>query len=93
MEPSLLTAVLWGGLAASSLLIGYYLSTRRLSRRSLGQLMGLGAGALIGAIAYELIPESLLIEPGTLLACALGALTFFVADRVVDRRGGNPARD
>ena len=58
MEASLLTAVLWGGLAAASLLIGYSLSRRRLSMRTVGLVMGLGAGALIGAIAYELIPES-----------------------------------
>ena len=80
--------MLWGGLAAASLLIGYALSRRRLSMRIVGLVMGLGAGALIGAIAYELIPETLLLEPGTLLACGLGALTYFAADRAVDRRGG-----
>jgi ZIP family zinc transporter len=88
MEASLLTAVLWGGLAAASLLIGYALSRRRLSMRTVGLVMGLGAGALIGAIAYELIPETLLVEPGALLVCALGALTYFGADWMVDRRGG-----
>lgn len=88
MGPSLLTAVLWGGLAAASLLVGYFLSTLNLSMKTVRLVMGLGAGALIGAIAYELIPESLLIEPGTLLVCALGALAYFAADWVVDRRGG-----
>jgi ZIP family zinc transporter len=88
MEASLLTAVLWGGLAAASLLLGYFLSTRNLSMRTVGLVMGLGAGALIGAVAYELIPETLLVEPGTLLVCALGALAYFGADWVVDRRGG-----
>jgi zinc transporter, ZIP family len=88
MGPSLLTAVLWGGLAAASLLIGYFLSTRHLSMRTVGLVMGLGAGALIGAIAYELIPETLLVEPGTVLVCALGAVAYFAADWLVDRRGG-----
>jgi len=88
IETGLLSAVLWGGLAAASLLIGYGLSRRPLSIRTVGLVMGLGAGALIGAIAYELIPETLLVEPGTLLVCALGALTYFGADQLVDRRGG-----
>lgn len=88
MEPSLLTAILWGGLGAASLLLGYYFSTRNLSMRTVGLVMGLGAGALIGAIAYELIPESLITEPGTVFVCALGALAYFAADWVVDHRGG-----
>jgi len=88
MEPNLLTAVLWGGLAAASLLVGYLLSRRQLSKRTVGLVMGLGAGALIGAIAYELIPEVILVEPGTVVACVLGALAFFAGDWVVDRRGG-----
>jgi ZIP family zinc transporter len=88
MEASLLTAILWGGLAAASLLLGYFLSRRNLSMRTVGLVMGLGAGALIGAIAYELIPESLITEPGTVLVCALGALAYFAADWVVDHRGG-----
>jgi ZIP family zinc transporter len=88
VETSLLTAALWGGLAAASLLVGYYLSTRHLSMRTVGLVMGVGAGALIGAIAYELIPEALLVEPGMVLVCALGAITYFAADWFVDRRGG-----
>jgi len=87
-DSAVLSAVLWGGLAAASLLVGYFLSTRNLSMRTVGLVMGLGAGALIGAIAYELIPETLLVQPGTVLACAVGALTYFAADWVVDHRGG-----
>ena len=87
-DSAVLSAVLWGGLAAASLLIGYALSKRQLSMRTVGLVMGLGAGALIGAIAYELIPEALLIEPGTVLVCALGAIAYFAADWIVDRRGG-----
>ena len=54
----MLTAILWGGLAAASLLVGYFLASRGLSNRTVGVIMGFGAGALISAIAYELIPES-----------------------------------
>ena len=53
----MLSAVWWGGAAAASLLIGYLLAIRGLSHRTIGLIMGIGAGALISAIAYELIPE------------------------------------
>jgi len=84
----MLTAFLWGGIAAASLLIGYVLSGRGLSNRSIGIVMGFGAGALISAIAYELVPESALVGWGMLVAFALGALAFFLGDWLVDRRGG-----
>ena len=84
-------AALWGGLAASSLVIGAVLALRvQLSNRVIGSVMGFGAGALISAIAYELIPESLMGDAGfeILAAFAAGALTFFVCDWVIDNRGG-----
>ena len=56
----MLVAVFWGGFAAASLLIGYYLATRKPSQRATGLIMGIGAGALVAAIAYELVPESIL---------------------------------
>jgi ZIP family zinc transporter len=45
----MLTAILWGGLAAASLLVGYFLAERQLSQRSVGMVMGIGAGALMWA--------------------------------------------
>jgi ZIP family zinc transporter len=93
LNNTVLTATLWGGLAAISLLIGFALSGRGLSNRSIGIIMGIGAGALISAIAYELVPESKLVGPGIFLAFGLGALTFFVGDWVVDRRGGADRKD
>lgn len=56
----MLTAVFWGGLAAASLLVGFYLSSRGLSNRTIGMVMGFGAGSLLSAIVYKLAPESLL---------------------------------
>jgi zinc transporter, ZIP family len=88
MSNSVLTAIFWGGLAALSLIIGYFLATRRLSNRTIGIVMGIGAGALISAIAYELVPESTLTGPDVIIAFGLGALAFFVGDWIVDRRGG-----
>lgn len=89
----MLSAFLWGGLAAASLLIGYALSGRNLSKRSIGMIMGFGGGALISAIAYELVPESNLTGPSMALAFALGALAFFAGDWLVDRRGGADRKD
>jgi zinc transporter, ZIP family len=82
------TAIFWGGVAAASLLLGYFLTTRGLSNRTIGMIMGIGAGALISAIAYELVPESLLTGWNMALAFMLGAVAFFVGDWLVDHRGG-----
>src|SRR5512139_1775511 len=91
----MLTAILWGGLAAASLLVGFYLSSRGLSNRTIGMVMGFGAGALLSAIAYELIPESLLGKSSMLLAVffTLVAITFFGIDWWIDHRGGADRKD
>ena len=89
----MLSAFLWGGQAASSLLIGYVVAGRPISERNVGLVMGLGAGALIGAIAYELVPESALAGPLTAVVFLLGALAFFIGDWIVDRRGGAERTD
>ena len=89
----MLTAFFWGGLAAASLLIGFVLSGRGLSKRTIGMIMGIGAGALISAIAYELVPESAIAGGGMALAFTLGALAFFAGDWLVDRRGGADRKD
>lgn len=84
----MLAAIWWGGVAAASLLIGYALASHGLSNRALGIIMGVGAGALLSAIAYELVPESVLAGAGMGGAFALGALAFFAGDWVIDHRGG-----
>lgn len=93
---SLLAAALWGALAASALVIGAVLAVRaRLADQLIGLVMGLGAGALIGSIAYELVPESLVRGglSGILVAFGIGALTFFALDWVIDSRGGRHRKD
>ena len=89
----MLTAIFWGGLAAASLLVGFYLSSRDLSNRSIGMVMGFGGGALLSAIAYELIPKS--VAGGWLMGLAFiaGALTFFGVDWMIDRQGGADRKD
>jgi ZIP family zinc transporter len=92
----MLIAVLWGGLAAASLLVGFYLSSRGLSKRTIGIVMGFGAGALLSAIAYELVPESLLEEGNTFplgIFFTLGAVTFFGVDWMIDHQGGADRKD
>ncbi len=84
----MLIAVLWGGLAAAALLIGFLLAGRGLSNRTIGMVMGFGAGALLSAIAYELIPESALGGRGMLICFLLGALVFFATDWWIDHQGG-----
>jgi len=84
----MIAAFLWGGLAASSLVIGYLLAERGLSNRTLGLVMGFGAGALISAIAYELVPESTIGGWQMAVAFVGGALVFFAGDWLVDYWGG-----
>lgn len=88
---SVLSAAMWGGLAAASLLLGAALALRwTLSERLTGAIMGFGSGALVSSIGYELVPESLVKGGGRwmVFAFAGGALTFFVADWLIDRSGG-----
>ena len=93
MSNTVLTAILWGGLASAALLVGYFLAARNLSNRTIGMVMGFGAGALLSAIAYELIPESVLGGASMGLAFIIGAFTFFGADWFIDHRGGSDRKD
>ncbi len=81
-------AILWGGLAAASLLVGFFFAGRGLSNRTVGAVMGFGAGALISAIAYELVPVSAIRGWTMGVAFTLGAIAFYVGDWIVDRQGG-----
>lgn len=93
MNNSLVGAVWWGGLAAFSLIIGFFLATRKLSNRTVGIVMGIGAGALLSAIAYELVPETVFQGWAMAAAFALGAFAFFIGDWFVDSRGGGDRKD
>jgi ZIP family zinc transporter len=87
------SAFLWGGFSSASLYIGEFLAPS-MSARATGLIMGFGAGTMLSAVAYELIPESSLRHGfGIAVAFALGALTYYVADRIVDQRGGAKRQD
>lgn len=86
----MIQAVIIGALSQSSLILsGLAVYVIRVPRRVVGILAGYGAGALLGAIAFDLIPESEVLD--TLQSSAfllLGAATFVVADRIVESRFG-----
>jgi zinc transporter, ZIP family len=88
-----LEALLWGMVGSSSLLIGAILGLRLDIRpRTLGLLMGFGAGTLISAVSFELADEALEQGGASALAAGLaaGALAFFLGDRLIERMGGEP---
>src|SRR4029434_4714732 len=89
-----LTAALWGVLASSSLVIGALLALwMRPSNRVIGLVMGFGSGALVSALAYELVAEAISAGAHVVLGMALGALVYFGGDWYVDRRGGQNRKD
>jgi ZIP family zinc transporter len=83
-------ALFWGAFSSASLYLGEALAGPMAHRpRLMGQLMGFGAGTLLSAVAYELIPETNLEHGlGIAIAFLLGALTYFVGDWLIDRSGG-----
>lgn len=86
----MLQALLWGGLSSSALYLGEALAgPLARAHRVTGLIMGFGAGTLLSAVAYELIPEATLQHgAGIGAAFLLGALVYYVADRLVDGGGG-----
>ena len=86
----MLEAALWGVVTASSLWVGAALAAfGRLSDRVIGLAMGFGAGALIAAVAYELVVDAFATDLELAsLGFACGALTFYAGDVVVGRMGG-----
>src|SRR5512134_1038633 len=94
----MLTAVFWSALATLTLLIGMLLAYRNLiGPRWTGLFMAFGAGAIISAAAYQLILGAISEEKGSEglvgLGIFIGALTFYFADRWVDRMGGEDRMD
>lgn len=86
----MLEAALWGLVTAGSLWVGAALAAfGRLSQRVIGLAMAFGAGALIAAVAYELVVDAFATDLRlAAVGFACGALAFYVGDVVVDRMGG-----
>jgi ZIP family zinc transporter len=92
---SVWTAFGWGAFSSASLYIGEALAAPMERRRqATGLIMGFGAGTLISAIAYELIPASNLENGlGMFAAVLIGAFAYYVGDRIVDKGGGENRQD
>jgi zinc transporter, ZIP family len=87
----MLSALVWGGLAAVSLIVGTLLALVRDWRAGfIGAVLAFGAGALISSVAFELAQEGLRIggPVSVAIGLALGAVAFFAGDRAVSRIGG-----
>jgi ZIP family zinc transporter len=94
----MLNAIFWSALATGTLLIGMALAYRNaVSLRWTGLVMAFGAGAIISAVTYQLILAPLNEVGGqyyiVVLGVAAGALTFYFADKWVDKMGGSNRGD
>ncbi len=87
----------WGTLAASSLVIGALIALRfHIGLRTIGLIMGFGAGVLISALSVDLVEEAVDKAKGGGWAVAglfAGCLVFFGGDRMIDRLGGGGRKD
>src|SRR3954471_5999130 len=87
------SALAWGALAASSLILGAVIGLMRTwPGRLVGAVLGFGAGALISAVSFDLAQEGVRLGGGDAVALGLagGALTYFVANRLMERHLGSP---
>jgi ZIP family zinc transporter len=85
-----LAVIGWGGLAASSLLLGALLAVvRAWPRRLVGLVLAFGAGALIAAVSFELALQGAQLGGTASVAAGLaaGALAYFALDRAIERGG------
>jgi len=90
------SALGWGALSASSLVVGAVLGlARQWSVRLIGLVLGFGAGALISAVSFELFEEG--ASEGSVQSVALGlaagGLVYFVLDGLIERIGGSRRQD
>jgi ZIP family zinc transporter len=61
------------------------------SDRIVGEFMGFGAGAMISALAYELIPSSHVSDIQIWISFGAGALVFYTLDGVLEHRSAGGA--
>jgi zinc transporter, ZIP family len=84
-----LEAGLWGLLGQATLIVGSFIALQfAVPRQLIGWITAFGAGTLVAAAAFELSVPAY-HEAGARMTgvwIAIGAVTFFVADRVVAKR-------
>jgi len=85
-----LQAIFVGGAAQSSLMLaGIMVYWVTLPTKVIGSLAGFGAGALVAAVAFDLIPEAGdLSHLQIAMWLILGAVIFIVSDRMIDQKFG-----
>ena len=87
----MIEAALWSLVASSSLLVGAAIALRfDLSQRTIGLIMGFGAGVLVAALSVDLAADAFERTNGLVLGLGLaaGGVAFFVGDLLLDRYGG-----
>jgi ZIP family zinc transporter len=93
----MLNALLWGSVAASSVILGGFIGARfNINKRVLGIIMAFGAGTLISAVAYELVFKSVRLAKGsgfTGIGFFCGALAFYFLDKLIERISGGSGED
>ena len=92
----MIVAFLWGAVGAAALLVGALVAyAGSPSRRFIAVVMALGAGLLIGSVAFELVDEAVKTASVGLvgLFTLLGAATFTAGDWWLSRRGGGARKD
>lgn len=90
----MLEAVALGALGQTSLVLaGLVVYAIAVPRRVVGALAGFGAGSLLGAIAFDLLPDAEeLPRAESAFWLLVGALMFVAADRLIERMtAGDPA--
>jgi zinc transporter, ZIP family len=92
-----LSALGWGIVAASSLLIGALIALRLpVGHRTIGLVLGFGAGVLISAVSFDLVEEAVEMETTRAWPVAIGIFmgcgTFFGGDWLIDRMGVGTGR-
>jgi ZIP family zinc transporter len=86
----MLEAAFWGLVTGGSLWVGAALALLRPSNRWVGLAMAFGSGALIAAVAYELVLDAYETSADVAAAgFAVGAAAFYVGTWAIDRRGGH----
>jgi ZIP family zinc transporter len=92
----MIEAFLWSALGASALLVGALLAyTTNLSAKVIAVVMALGAGLLIGSVAFELIDEALATAEVAQVGMytLIGAAVFTIGNWYLDKQGAGDRKD
>lgn len=88
-------AAFWAFVGAGALLVGALLGFwLGVSRRTLGLIMGFGAGTLLSAVSFDLVFEAFKEAPGApvVVGLLLGAFAFWLGDLLIERMQSTPTQ-